>query len=44
MFGKGSGSRDIFAFASYIVPTVVAFAQANIDYYRKVVLDEKFWW
>lgn len=44
MFGEDSGGRDIFLFASYTVPIIAAFAQANIDYYRKVVLNEDFWW
>ena len=26
------------------LPMVIAFAQANIDYYRKMVLGEDFWW
>ena len=44
MFSEGSGSGDIFVFASYALHIVAAFAQANIDYYRKVVLNENFWW
>ena len=44
IFGEGSTGRDIFALASLIMPIVAAFAQANIDYYRKIVLGEDFWW
>ena len=36
--------NDILVFASYILPTIIVFAQANIDYYRKMVLGENFWW
>jgi hypothetical protein len=36
--------NGILLFGAYILPTVAAFAHANIDYYRKLVLGEDFWW
>lgn len=29
---------------SILLPAAVGFAQANVDYYRKMVLNENFWW
>jgi hypothetical protein len=37
-------NNKILAMGSYIIPGVIFFIQGNIDYYRKVVLGEDFWW
>ena len=29
---------------SILFPAMVGFAQAKVDYYRKIVLGENFWW
>ncbi len=31
-------------FASYVMPVIITLVHGNIDYYRKVVLGEDFWW
>jgi hypothetical protein len=37
-------NNKMLAMSSYIIPAVIFFVQGNIDYYRKVVLGEDFWW
>lgn len=31
-------------FVSYVMPSLIVIIHSNIDYYRKIVLGEDFWW